>query len=138
MLPRRQLALSTAWALTMTPVVAVSLLGCAKQDDLEPMHLHFEPNHDVEPATIPADLGRSSTISDPVVGDFTVTVESVDSESVEFSTSEKMAPPGETDGINLNDLRAEFTVSRTEDAVFSTPTMDAGTTYTVSLVDGPA
>lgn len=128
-------------ALLLAPVIAVALAGCgsgtgAGGEDAT-MHLEITASDSPDVVRIDATEGASATIANSLVGDFDVEVRSVDGDDVEFSTGEDMAPEGETGGINLTDTRSDFTATKGEDVKFSTPTTDAGTTWTVTLEDGP-
>lgn len=125
----------------LAPLLAVTLTACGGDQSTgedATMHLEITASDSQDVVRIDATEGASATIANRLVGDFDVEVESVEGDSVEFSTSEDMAPEGKTGGINLNDTRSDFTVERGADVKFSTPTMDAGTTWTATVEDGPA
>ena len=128
-------------ALLLAPLAAVALGACGTgtgEGEDATMHLEITASDSPDVVRIDAAEGASATIANDLVGDFDVEVRSVDGEDVEFSTGEDMAPEGETGGINLRDTRSEFTVTKGGDVKFSTPTMDAGTTWTATLEDGAA
>lgn len=131
--PDRRLAL-------LTPVLAMTLTACSgsSPDKDATMHLKITASDSPDVAQVDATEGASTTLANTLIGDVEVEVDSVDGDAIEFTTSEDMAPEGKTGGINLSDTRSDFAVKQGQEVEFSTPTMDAGTTWTATLEDGPA
>lgn len=94
----------------------------------------WDENHQSTPITKTLRVAPDASLDLEYLGDsMTLTVSRVSGTSVEFRTSEQMAPAGDSGGINLNDLQSSFTV-RTETPVeFSTASLDGGISYTVTL-----
>lgn len=123
-------------------VVALTAIGigaCGDEEEPPTAETHLSIASSDSPGTVTLDAteGQETTVSSPVEGDVDVVVEEVDGDEIEFSTSERMAPEGETGGINLMDPQTRFTVTKGEPTTFSTPTTDGGTTWTVTLENGP-
>lgn len=66
------------------------------------------------------------------VGEITVTVVEIDDDRIELETSREMAPESDGGGIDLTDLETRFSLDRGGSTEFSTDTLDAGTTVTVT------
>lgn len=129
---RRTLAAITVLGAT------TALSGCGSEEPSEPgtssataFVLRITNTTDDETVKVDGVVGTSVelTASTPAT---TLTIESVDGETVEISTDPAMAPPGETGGINLNDPTTDFSLRRNEPAIFSTPTTGETTTFTVA------
>ena len=80
-------------------------------------------------------VGASMTITS-VGGDVVFRVTDVSGLEVAFTTSTGMAEQGTGGGLDLTKTRDRFTVTPGSPIQFGTPTMDAGTTFTVSVVVG--
>lgn len=93
----------------------------------------WDRNHKPTPKITTVDATKGASV--PFTGhvDFDITFTDVDEDSVEFTTSEPMSPRGEGGGLSLSDTETEFTVERGETLRFSTPTMDSGMHYEVTL-----
>ena len=133
---RRSLALALAAA------CLPSLTGCGLLDpDPGPVPVTFtssswngwERDHEPTRTTMTVDVTKGASV--PFTGhvDFDITFTDVDEDSVELTTSEPMSPRGEGGGLSLADTETEFTVERGETLRFSTPTMDGGMHYEVTL-----
>lgn len=68
----------------------------------------------------------------------TVTITAVESQSVSFRTSVELSRKNYTGGFGLNSGDTEWRISTGEQMKLSTPTMDAGTTYTFTLLSSPS
>lgn len=126
-------------ALLLGALASLTLAACGNLSGGDaPRHLSIASSDADETVAIDAVSGADATLPNHFGDDIHVEVTSVDSDSVELSTSTDLAPEGETGGINLNDLSSSFTVDAGEELKVSTPTMDAGTTWTLTLEEGPA
>lgn len=119
--------------LALIPVASLGLFGCMSEDEPDPMQVHIDSSRESDLLILEATEGNSLRVSDPNVGNLEVTIEAVDEDSVEFSTSQLMSPEGDEGGINLSDPRYDFTVTLEDDVKFFAPVMDEGTSYTASL-----
>ena len=122
-------------------VIASGVAACGGEPESPAeSHLSITASDSSEVVTLDASEGAEATLESPYADDGSVDIEieSVDGEEVELGTSQELAPEGKTGGINLTDLQSRFTATKGEDVTFSTPTMDAGTTWTVTVEDGPA
>lgn len=132
-------AAATALAIAL---VASGIAACGSEGEpaATEAHLEITSSDSSDVVTVDAAEGAEATLESTYAGDGTVDVEveTVDGEEVGFRTSERMAPEGETGGINLNDLETRFTATKGDEVTFSTPTMDGGTTWTATVEDGPA
>ena len=84
-----------------------------------------------ESVTLPADEGESVEL--PLAQGERLEVSGRDGERVELTTSVPMAPAGDGGGINLRDTRTDFSLAPGEPVEFSTPSMDSGTTWTITV-----
>lgn len=96
----------------------------------------WDPKHRPRPVTtvIPAKVGASGPaqkFSDSV----TITVTKVTPSEVEIKVSEPMAPQGDGGGISHSTAQTVFTLTPGRSTAFATRTLDAGVTYTLTLVD---
>ncbi|WP_435201142.1 hypothetical protein [Janibacter sp. GS2] len=132
-LGRRGVLVAAAIAATLTACSA----GPGAEGDAT-MHLRITASDSEDAVRINATEGATATIPSSAVGDVDVEVQSIDGSTVVFATGEAMAPEGKTGGINLNDTRSDFSVTKGTSVQFSTPTTDASTTWTATLEDGPA
>lgn len=125
-------------ATTLALLLSAGVTGCSSSEDPPTAHLAIVSSDSPDTVTIDATEGATETLQGAM--DITVEVEvvSVEDDEVELSTSESLAPAGETGGMNLNELRSEFTATAGEELQFSTPTTDGGTTWTTTLEEGPA
>lgn len=130
--PRRAAA-----AIALAPVAAL-LVGCGGPDG-EPMHVTITSSSS-STFLVDATEGESVVLDDGIGDDVEVTIESVDDDEVELSTSTDLSPVNEGGGISLHpeDLVSDFTVTKGDELRFATPTTDAGTMWTATLEDGPA
>lgn len=133
---RRTIALVTA-AACLPAVTGCSLL----EPDSGPVPVTitssswngWDRNHKPTPEVTTVDATQGTTVPFTGLVDFEMTFTDVDEDSVDLTTSEPMAPRGESGGLNLLDTETEFTVERGETLRFSTPTMDGGMHYEVVL-----
>ncbi len=86
---------------------------------------------DPEVATHELAEGESFTVAVVGAEELVVTLARVGDGEVELATSEPMSGEGEGGGVDLNDPRTDFTLERGGAVVFSTPTLDGGTTVSV-------
>lgn len=130
---------ATAFAMALA-ASGITACGSTEAPAAPQAHLEITSSDSSKVVTVDATEGAEATLKSPYADDGAVDieVESVDVDEVELGTSEDMAPEGDAGGINLNDLQSRFTATKGEDVTFSTPTMDAGTTWTVTVEDGPA
>ncbi|WP_068266360.1 hypothetical protein [Janibacter limosus] len=93
----------------------------------------WDRNHKPTPKTTTIDATKGASVPFTGFVDFEITFTDVGEDSVELTTSEPMSPRGESGGLHLRDTETEFTVERGETLRFSTPTMDGGMHYEVTL-----
>ena len=93
-----------------------------------------ERDHSPSPVTTEVEATEGESITaEGEYDDVEVTFTSVTEDEVEFDTSEPMAPKGDEGGIDLDDTRTSFTVESGSRLEFSTPSMDSGTTWLVTI-----
>ncbi len=131
---------ATATALAVA-VVASGVAACGTEEPAAPKaHLEITSSSSPDVVTVDATEGAEVTLESSYLSDgsMDVEVESVDGDEVEISTGERLAPEGDTGGINLNDLQSRFTATKGGELQIATPTMDGGSQWTITVEPGPA
>lgn len=131
-------------SLTLVPLALLTVSACASSsegsDGPVTVVLVADSWSDGGSSSDPITTRVEATQGDTVTAkgqhaDVDVTFTSVSPDEVTLETSDKMAPEGATGGINLNDTRTDFTVTADAPLTFSTPSMDGGTTWVVTIGD---
>lgn len=79
------------------------------------------------------ELGKRYRLPNGWLGGPAFTITDVGEESVTIETDGEMAPQNANGAINLLDTQSEFVVTTDSPCQFATPSMDAGTSYTLTL-----
>ncbi len=135
-----------AFLLSSAVIVSLGLLvGCAEPKAPARLRMRvvatpwngWDPKSSPRPQerSMDVSVGASMTITS-VGGDVVFRVTDVSGLEVAFTTSTGMAEQGTGGGLDLTKTRDRFTVTPGSPIQFGTPTMDAGTTFTVSVVVG--
>ncbi|WP_068266351.1 hypothetical protein [Janibacter limosus] len=132
-------------SLTLVPLALLTVSACASPSggsDEEPVTVVLvadswsDGDSSSDPVTTRVEATKGHTVTAKGQHeDVDVTFTSVSPQEVTLETSDTMAPEGKTGGINLNDTRTDFTVTAGAPLKFSTPSMDGGTTWVVTIGD---
>ncbi len=86
-----------------------------------------------EPSSQSVTVSEGETFTVTMLGDeVTVTVTAVDDDGIVLETSKELARRNPGGGSDHDDLTDEFALDRDGSVAFTTPSLDAGTTVTVS------